>query len=362
MSTTLILALSGLVIGFVFGAVVQRTNFCSMGAISDAVATGDKRRLRAWLLAIAVAVVGTHALLLSGFVPIDKSFYLAPRIAWVAMLVGGLLFGFGMVLAGGCASRTVVRVGAGSLKSFIVFLVMGVVGYMTARGLLYYVRTPVETIASDVSKMGASNQGVPAIAGRVLGLDATTATVVIAGALALAILVWCFANRSFRRSARDIIAGLALGLLVTAGWLATGWLAADEFASQPVAPESLTLIGPAGDTLQYLMTFTGASIKFGVAVVFGILAGSFVASVLSRTFRLEMFADRDDMLRHLGGAALMGFGGVMAAGCTVGQGLTGVATLGVGSILAFGGIVVGAVGSVRLLIWRMERASLDRGM
>jgi len=362
MSSTLILALSGLVIGFVFGAVVQRTNFCSMGAISDAVATGDRRRLRAWLLAIAIAIVGTHALLFTGLVAVDKSFYLAPRIAWAAMLIGGLLFGFGMVLAGGCASRTVVRVGTGSLKSFIVFLVMGVVGYMTARGLLYYVRTPVETIAADVSKMGAPNQGLPSIAGRILGLEANAAIALVGGALALAILVWCFANRAFRKSARDIAAGLVLGLLVIAGWLATGWLAADEFAAQPPSPESLTLIGPAGDTLQYLMTFTGASIKFGVAVVFGILAGSFVAAVASRTFRVEMFADRADMLRHLGGAALMGFGGVMSAGCTVGQGLTGVATLAAGSVLAFAGIVAGAVISVKILIWRMERAALDRGI
>jgi hypothetical protein len=183
---------------------------------------------------------------------------------------------------------------------------------------------------------------------------------VVAGLVAAAIIVWCFRDRAFRGSARDVVAGLALGALVTAGWWATGWLAADEF--EPVPPASLTLIGPAGDTLQYLMTFTGAKISFGVAVVFGILVGSFGAAVASRTFRIEMFADRDDMLRHMGGAALMGFGGVMAAGCTVGQGLTGVATLGIGSLLAFGGIVAGAVLSVKLLMWRMERAALDRGI
>lgn len=360
MSSTLILVLSGLVIGALFGAVVQRTNFCSMGAISDAVALGDTKRLRAWLLAIAVAIVGTNGLLLSGLVAVDKSFYLAPRVAWVAMLLGGLLFGFGMVLAGGCASRTVVRVGAGSLKSLIVFIVMGLVGYMTARGLLYYVRTAVEIAGSDLGKAGLPTQGVPSLAASMLGLSAGTAIVAVAGILAAGIALWCFADRGFRRSTRDIVAGLALGALVTAGWWATGWLAADEF--EPVPPASLTLIGPAGDTLQYLMTFTGAKISFGVAVVFGILGGSFAAAIASGSFRLEMFADRADMLRHMGGAALMGFGGVMAAGCTVGQGLTGVATLGIGSLLAFGGIVAGAILSVRLLMWRMERAALDRGI
>jgi uncharacterized membrane protein YedE/YeeE len=360
MSSTLVLVLSGLVIGALFGAVVQRTNFCSMGAVSDAVALGDTKRLRAWLLAIAVAIVGTNALLLTGLVAVDKSFYLAPRVAWIAMLLGGLLFGFGMVLAGGCASRTVVRVGAGSLKSFIVFIVMGLVGYMTARGLLYYVRTSIEIAGTDLSKAGLPSQGLPSIAANLLGFGAGTAIAIVAGLLAAAIVVWCFSDRAFRGSARDVFAGLALGVLVTAGWWATGWLAADEF--EPVPPASLTLIGPAGDTLQYLMTFTGAKISFGVAVVFGILAGSFAAAVASRTFRIEMFADRADMLRHMGGAALMGFGGVMAAGCTVGQGLTGVATLGIGSVLAFGGIVAGAVLSVKLLMWRMERAALDRGI
>lgn len=360
MSSTLVLILSGLIIGALFGAVVQRTNFCSMGAISDAVALGDKKRLRAWLLAIAVAIVGTNALLLSGLVAIDKSFYLAPRVAWIAMLLGGLLFGFGMVLAGGCASRTVVRFGAGSLKSFIVFIVMGLVGYMTARGLLYYVRTAVETADTDLSKSGIASQGLPAVAARLFGLDTHLAIVLVAGVAAAAIAIWCLRDRAFRKSTRDIVAGLALGALVTAGWWATGWLAADEFETAP--PVSLTLIGPAGDTLQYLMTFTGAKISFGVAVVFGILAGSFGAAMASRTFRLEMFADRADMLRHIGGAALMGFGGVMAAGCTVGQGLTGVATLGIGSLLAFAGIVGGAIISVKLLMWRMERAALDRGI
>jgi uncharacterized membrane protein YedE/YeeE len=360
MSTTLVLALSGFVIGVLFGAVVQRTNFCAMGAVSDAVALGDRRRLRSWVLAIAVAIIGTQALLLTGVVAIDKSFYLGPRVAWVAMLAGGLLFGFGMVLAGGCASRTVVRVGAGSLKSFVVFIVMGLVGYMTARGLLYYARTAAETAGTDLAQLGVPSQGVPAIAASLAGVGLPAAAGAIGAAIALGLIAWCFSDRGFRRSARNVVAGVALGLLVVAGWAATGWLAADEF--EPVPPASLTLIGPSGDTLQYLMTFTGAKISFGVALVFGILAGSFAAAMASRTFRLEMFADRADMLRHMGGGALMGFGGVMAAGCTVGQGLTGVATLGIGSILAFAGIVGGAVISVKLLMWRMERAALDRGI
>jgi hypothetical protein len=360
MSSSLLLALSGFVIGLVFGAVVERTNFCSMGAISDTVAMGDTKRLRAWMLAIAVAIIGTQGLLLSGLVEVNKSFYLGPRVAWVAMLLGGLLFGFGMVLAGGCASRTVVRVGTGSLKSFIVLLVMGLVGYMTARGLLYYARTAIEAADTDLSAIGIGSQGLPALAAATIGTDAEATIAILSAAIALGLIAWCVSARGFRTSPRHVTAGLVLGLLVTAGWLATGWLAADEF--EPTPPASLTLIGPAGDTLQYLMTFTGSKISFGVALVFGILAGSFVAAVAAGTFRIEMFGDRGDMLRHLGGAALMGFGGVMSAGCTVGQGLTGVATLGLGSLLAIGGIILGAILAVKLMMWRMERAALDHGI
>jgi hypothetical protein len=360
MGSSALVALSGLIIGLLFGAVVQRTNFCAMGAISDAVALGDGRRLRAWLLAIAVAMLGTNALMLAGVVAVEKSFYLAPRIAWLALPLGGALFGFGMVLAGGCASRTVVRVGAGSLKSVAVFLVMGLVGYATARGILYYPRTAIEAAGSDLAPLGLASQALPALASRVFGAEIATATGIGAALVAGALTAWCFADGAFRRSQRDIGAGLALGVLVVAGWAATGWLGADEFDPQP--PASLTLVFPVGETLQYLMTFTGAKLSFGIAVVGGTLLGSFVAALSSRTYRVEMFADRADLMRHVAGGALMGFGGVMAAGCTVGQGLTGIATLALGSLLAFAGIVAGAIAAVKVLIWRMERAALDHGI
>jgi uncharacterized membrane protein YedE/YeeE len=355
-----LIALAGLAIGIVFGIVVQRTNFCAMGAISDAVALGDRRRLRSWLLAIAIAMIGTQALLLSGIVAIDKSFYLAPRIAWIAMLLGGLLFGFGMVMAGGCASRSVVRAGSGSLKSIVVLLVMGVVGYATARGLLYYPRTAVEAAATELKPLGLESQAIPEFLAQAAGAGVGAVTAIVAAAVALALLGWCFVDGRFRRSTGDVAAGMVLGALIVAGWAATGWAGADEFDPQP--PVSLSLVFPVGETLQYLMTFTGAKLSFGVAVVAGILLGSLGAALASNTFRVEMFADRRDMLRHLAAGALMGFGGVMAAGCTVGQGLTGVATLALGSLIAFAGIVAGAVIAVKLMMWRMDRAALDHGM
>ena len=361
MSTLALVALAGLAIGAAFGALVQRTNFCAMGAISDWQASGDTRRLRAWLLAVAVAMLGGHALYFAGAVDLGKSFYLAPRLSWLGAILGGALFGFGMVFAGGCASRTVVRVGSGSLKSLFVFLVMGVVGYATARGILYPPRTVLDSVGTvDLAGAGLATQGLGDAVSSVLGGAPRLWRFGLAVAIGSALAAWCFRHARFRKSTRDIAAGLGLGALVIAGWIATGILGADEFDPQPA--QSLNLVGPTGDTLQYLMTFTGAKLSFGIAVVGGILIGSAGAALASGTFRLEGFASREDMLNHLGGAALMGFGGVLAAGCTVGQGLTGVATLAIGSLLAMAGILAGGIAGVRVLIWRMERASLDKGI
>jgi hypothetical protein len=324
-----------------------------MGAISDALAFGDHSRLRAWALAVAVALIGTQALLLSGAVAIDKSFYLAPRVAWLAMLAGGLVFGFGMVLGGGCSSRSVVRAGSGSLKSIVVLLVMGVVGYATARGLFYYPRVAIEAAATELRPAGLTTQAIPEMIARAANADAVLVTAIVAAVIALALLAWCFADRTFCRSVANVLAGVVLGLLIVAGWAVTGWLAADEFDPQP--PASLSLVFPVAETLQYLMTFTGAKLTFGIVVVVGALLGSLIASLASRSFRLEMFADRADMLRHLAAGALMGFGGVVAAGCTVGQGLTGIATLALGSVLALAGIAAGAIIALKLMMWRIAR-------
>lgn len=165
--------------------------------------------------------------------------------------------------------------------------------------------------------------------------------------VAVPLLVYCLADRRFRASPRDWIGGLGVGLLVVAGWAITGLLGRDEFEPQPVA--SFTFVAPVAESLQYLMTFTGAQVSFGIATVGGMLLGAFVAAMASGGFRVESFADRDDLLRHLAGAALMGVGGVFAMGCTIGQGVTGLSTLAVGSLLALVSIVAGGVAGVKYL-------------
>lgn len=348
LNVSTIVALGGFAVGVVFGAVVHRTNFCAMGGISDAVLMGDTRRFRAWLLAIAVAIIGSQALNFAGVVDLNKSIYLSANLGWLGAIIGGLMFGFGMTQTGGCTSKTLVRLGAGNLKSLIVIIVLGIFAYMTLRGLLAVPRLQIETATNiDLGARGLANQNLGEMAGAAVGMSAGLARALVATALAGLFLVICFKDDAFRHSARNITGGVMVGLCVVAGWLVTGVLGADEFNPAPLA--SLTFVAPAGESLQYLMTFTGATINFGIAVTAGVIVGGFLMAVATGSFRVESFADRNDLLRHLGGAALMGTGGVMALGCTIGQGVTGMSTLSLGSLIAWLSIVSGGYMGIKYL-------------
>ena len=347
LSPTMIVGIGGLVIGLVFGAVVQRTNFCTMGSISDLVLMGDGRRFRAWVLAIAVAIIGTQILSFAGIVKLDGAIYLTSNFGWLGAIIGGLMFGFGMTQAGGCASRTLVRLGAGNLKSLLVTLVLGIVAYMTVRGLLALPRLQIETTNIDLKAHGLANQNLGEMAGAALGLSAGISRAIAAAVLALAFLIYCFKDADFRRSPANIIAGLVIGLCVVGGWVVTGVLAADDFNPTPLA--SITFVAPVGESVQYLMTYTGSTLNFGIAVVGGVILGSFLTAMVTGEFRVESFVDHKDFLRHLGGAALMGAGGVMALGCTIGQGITGMSTLALGSLIAWLSILAGGYLGVKYL-------------
>lgn len=348
LATTTIVSLGGFSTGLVFGATVQRTNFCTMGAISDLVLMGDGRRFRAWTLAIAVAIIGTQLLHFSGAVNINKSIYLTSNLGWLGAIIGGIMFGFGMTQAGGCGSKTLVRLGAGNLKSLIVTIVLGIVAYMTLRGLFALARVQVEATTNiELKTRGLDNQNIGEIAGGLLGVPTDTARVIAAAVLAAALLIFSVKNEAFRRSPINIIAGIIIGLTAVAGWVVTGILGADEFNPVPLA--SITFVAPVAESLQYLMTFSGATINFGIAVVGGVIAGSFLMAVATRTFQIEGFSDRGDLLRHLTGGALMGAGGVLALGCTIGQGITGMSTLALGSVVAWLSIIAGGYLGIKYL-------------
>jgi uncharacterized membrane protein YedE/YeeE len=348
LATSTIVGIGGFVVGLVFGATVQRTNFCTMGAISDLVLMGDGRRFRAWTLAIAVAIIGTHALHFAGLIDINKSIYLTANLGWLGAIIGGGVFGFGMTLAGGCGSKTVARLGAGNLKSLVVALVLGIVAYMTQRGLLALARVRLETASNiDLKALGLGNQNVGEMAGAALGVPGDTARTFAGVVVALALLVFCFKDPDFRRSTVSIASGLIIGLTVIAGWAVTGILGADDF--NPTQLVSMTFVAPLGESLQYLMTFTGSTINFGIAAVGGVIVGSFLMAIATGTFQIEGFNDRDDFVRHIAGGALMGAGGVLALGCTIGQGISGMSTLALASVLAWLSIIAGGYLGVKYL-------------
>lgn len=343
-----VVATLGFALGAVFGATAQRTNFCTMGSISDMVLMGDLNRFRAWMLAIAVAILGSQALHGTGTVDLTASIYLTTNLGWLGAIIGGLLFGFGMTLAGGCANRTMVRLGGGNLKSLVVFLFLGIFAYMTLRGLTGLARVELESLTNvDLETAGLASQGMPDILSALTGLSLGAARWLVTLAVAGGLMWFCFKSAAFRASPRDMVAGLVLGALVPAGWYVTGVIGYDDF--DPTQLASFTFVSPAGDSIQYLMTFTGSTINFGIAVVGGVIVGAFAAAKLSGEFRVESFAGAGDMMRHMIGGAIMGIGGIMALGCTIGQGVTGMSTLALGSLIALLSIIAGGVLGMKYL-------------
>lgn len=344
----LALAVGGLAIGFLLGLVVYRTNYCAMGSLADIHNFGDYRRFRAWVLAAATALIGATVLDAAGIVDLRRSMYLAPTFNWVGHIAGGLIFGVGMVLAGGCPSRNLARAGGGDLRALLTLMVLGLTAFMTIAGVLAPARVALEG-ATSVRLGAAPSQGLGDLLVAYAGAAPGWAKPAAAGGLAVAALAWCLADGKFRRSALHIVSGASVGLLVVAGWALSG-LAYDEMAARPAAPVSLTYIRPVGDTLQWLSLYTATPMPgFGVASVLGALLGAFAAALAMGRFRLATFADAGDTVRNLLGAALMGVGGVMALGCTVGQAVTGVATLALGSLVTFVAIVAGGFVGLRLL-------------
>lgn len=341
------LAAGGFLIGAVFGGTVYRTNFCTMGAISDIVNMSDWRRMRAWLLAAATALLGAQILDAAGVVELRRSMYLGASLNWLGNIAGGLMFGFGMVFAGGCASRNLARVGGGDLRALLTLVVLGLFAYIAIGGLLGPIRTSIEQATSVL--LPAKSQSIGDLVGGALGLSGSQGPLLVTAAIVIAAFAYCFRDAEFRSSPTHIVAGLAIGLCAVAGWALTG-LGFDELSDKPVAPISLTYVRPTGDTLEWLQRFTAARMPgFGVASVFGAILGAFLTAKAMGRFRLTTFSDTGDTLRCLLGAALMGVGGVLALGCTVGQAITGVSTLALGSFLTFVAIIAGGVFGIRAL-------------
>lgn len=351
-------------IAVVFGLLVQRTHFCTMGALSDAINMGSWIRMRQWVMAIGVAMLGFHSLGAMGLIDPYQTIYASGRIVWLSALSGGLMFGFGMVLASGCGSKTLVRIGAGNLKSLVVFFVMGFSAFATLRGITAVLRVnTVDQFAFDLS--GGSHVGV--WLGQLLGMQAATAMTVSGVSVGLVLMLWALLDSEFRGGLNNWLAGLGIGGLIAGMWWISGHLGFVPEHPETLDPvyvatltgrmESLTFTAPMAYSLDWLIFFSDTSrlLTVSVVTVAGVILGAFIQSRLDKSFRWEGFRGTQDTALHIGGAMLMGIGGVTALGCTIGQGLSGLSTLSLTSVFAVSGIVAGAVLGFKFQMWLIER-------
>ncbi|WP_375307721.1 YeeE/YedE family protein [Bradyrhizobium sp. A11] len=340
MESSELVILAGLGIGLVYGAVGLLSGFCLMSSMRGWLAEGDGRLVRTYALAIAVAIAASQCLAGNGIVDLSKTIYLQPSFSAPVLFLGGLLFGYGMVLSNGCGSRALVLLGRGNLRSFVVVIVLAIAAQMTLKGLI----APARIALVQASQTTVNAKSLPSLLAT-LGLTEALSRVVATAAMVVALILFAFAHPGFRRSPGQIVAGTIVGLLVAGGWVVTGHLGADDF--NPIPVTSLTFIAPIADSLQYAMLSTGLTLNFGIATVVGVLAGSLATALATRRFKLEGYSSPRHMLRSGSGAALMGIGGVMAFGCSIGQGLTGMSTLALGSLVALAGIVLGTTAGLR---------------
>jgi len=346
-----------------FGFIAQRTHFCTMGAISDIVNMGDWTRMRMWGMAVGVAMIGFYAMAGFGWIDPNQTIYTSGRILWLSALSGGALFGFGMVLASGCGSKTLVRIGAGSLKSLVVFFVMGFAAFATLRGVVAVWRdSTIDQVVLEISAGGA----VPSWLSAGLGMSPDAAGLFAALVIGGGLIVWALAGADFR-TGNNLLAGLGLGAVIVAMWWVSGHLGfvpehpetleSVYLASNSRRMESLTFTAPMAYTLDWIIFYSDTSkvLTFGVVTVVGVVVGALLCALLERSFRWEGFHGTQDTALHMIGAACMGVGGVTALGCTVGQGMSGLSTLSLSSVIAVTGIMLGAIGGFRFQMWLLDR-------
>ncbi|MDH5517444.1 MAG: YeeE/YedE family protein [Gammaproteobacteria bacterium] len=356
-------------LAFVLGAVANKTNFCTMGAVSDWVNMGDTNRMKAWLLAIAVALLGVTLIEgIMGYASIDPSLppYRSEQFAWLRYIVGGVLFGIGMTFASGCGNKTLVRIGGGNIKSIFVLIVAGFFAYLMTKTDFYAVlfHPWVSATTINLGKMGMAGQDIPAIIGGIFGAEnLNTLRIVFGLIIGSAILFHVFRSEDFRSNNENVISGIIIGIIIVLAWAITGgsmgtaWKEAVDFMDEVpvgVMTQSYTFINPMGDTFALALDPTNSLlISFGVMSLFGVIAGSLVISLLAKAFRIEWFNDLKDFINHMFGAVLMGIGGVLGMGCTIGQGITGFSTLALGSILVFVSIVFGSALTMKIQFYKM---------
>jgi uncharacterized membrane protein YedE/YeeE len=364
------------ILSIIFGAIANKANFCTMGAVSDWVNIGNLNRLRAWLLAIAIAVIGVGILEFNGTIDMSLTSsndtsnppYRVAEFVWLRHLVGGLMFGIGMTLASGCGNKTLVRLGEGNLKSLVVLVIMALAASaMLFSSFDYWVFLQwMSPVSIDFTELGIYSQDVGSVLSGLAGVDPEPINLFIS-ALILGgmMLVWVLRSRDFRSDRELVLAGIVIGTLVVIAWYITAGPMGIELLEEldfmddrPYAAgaQSFSFIAPSAHTAQYIYQgFSPVYLSIGVITMLGVIVGSFLYTVIFRTVRLEWFINWTDFSMHAIGAILMGMGGVLAMGCTIGQGISGVSTMALGSLLTIISIIGGSAMTMKYQYYLMMR-------
>lgn len=363
-------------LSLVFGAIANKANFCTMGAVSDWINIGDLSRMRAWMLAIATAIIGVGILEYLGTLDLSLTTsnetsnppYRSANFIWLRHIVGGLMFGVGMTLGSGCGNKTLVRLGEGNLKSLVVLAVMGFFAWwmlFTNFGYNLFLQWMLP-VSIDFSTREIPGQDLAAVLFGLTGIESGAGHGLVVALIAgIALLAWILRSSDFRGNLELLSAGIVIGLLVVVAWWVTagpqGVVLLEEldFADEKpffTGAQSLTFIGPTGHVAQYLKEgFSALFMTFGIATIAGVVIGSFLFTLIFRKVRLEWFVSWQDFASHIAGGALMGIGGVLAMGCTIGQGIAGVSTLALGSIVTILSIIAGSAATMKYQYYRMMR-------
>lgn len=333
-------ALVGLVGGIALGLAARIGRFCTLGAIEDVLYSSDDRRLRMWGVAVGVAVIGTHLAMTTGALGAAETVYLTRLWNPLATIVGGLIFGYGMAMAGNCGYGALARLGGGDMRSLVIVIVMGLSAYFVMSGPLAELRVTIFPVEETFSNL----QGFSHLAQSTIGLP-LAATGLIIG---LTLIGVSLSSRAMLSSPAHIFWGAVVGLAVLSGWVGTFWIAQNGFAAEPI--ETHTFAAPIGDTIYYGMTASGNTVSFSVGSVLGVLFGASLGSFSKGHFRWEACEDPRELRRQIGGAVLMGVGAILAVGCSVGQGISAFSLLAYSAPVAAISIFLGAAIGLRQLI------------
>ncbi|QKV17589.1 YeeE/YedE family protein [Oricola thermophila] len=332
-------AVIGLALGLAFGVLAERTGFCTRSAALELSNGKPGRMLPLWLVAFAAAILATQALVAAGAVDLSDTRFFGTAQSLSGAVIGGTLFGGGMVLTRGCASRLLVLGSSGNLRAVFSIAVIAVVAWATYQGPLVPIRNSVAGLLMT-SSIGTNDLAAVTGTGAYTGLGAGLLLAILAGTVAvlrgLPVL--------------QAIAGIAIGGLIAAGWYLTYHFSLQVF--EPVQADSLSFMRPLANTLNFAASGGDESfLSMDVGLFAGTVLGALAASILSGSFRIRTFAEpgTPHWLRYAAGSVLMGFGGILAVGCTIGAGFTGGAVMAISSLFALASMILSAMITDRLV-------------